>query len=323
MGGISGRDGLARRISVNWRLARRPPAIPRDAPAPPLCSTPRSEEGRLTLFIIAVAVVAVAIAGFAAAQKTLYDDFVISAARFKATAGVQDDAPVTEEDLRDLPEPMARHLRFSGVLGRKRISAVHVVHSGRFKPGADRAWMSIDGEYFLTTKKPSFFWYGKVNVVPGISFIALDSYAGGSGRMVVKLMSVFRIVDDGSRQVSASAFGRAVAELTMAPTFFLDRRSVRCARAGSDQVRCTVTDGDFSTHADLFINADGSLNRIELMRYFDRGNGKATLERFTGKGSRPKNFGGRMLASRMDGVWNLSEGDLHYVSFDIDRVDFE
>jgi len=277
----------------------------------------------LTLFIITIAIVAVTIAGFAAAQITLHKDFVISAAGYKAAAGMQDDTPVREDDLRELPEPMARYLRFSGVVGKRRISAVHLFHSGRFKPGADRAWRSIDGEYFITTKKPSFFWYGKVNVAPGISFIALDSYAGGSGRMVVKLMSVFRIVDDRSRQVSASAFGRAVAELTMAPTFFLDRTRVRCARAGSDQVRCTVTDGDFSTHADLFVNDDGSMNRIELMRYFDRGNGKATLERFTGKGSRPKSFDGRMLSSRMDGVWNLPEGDLHYVSFDIERVDFE
>jgi len=275
------------------------------------------------LFIVSTAIVALLVGGFALAQDSLYRSFVTSAARFKATAGMQDDALVTKEDLRNLPEPMARYLRFSGVLGRKRISAVHLVHSGQFKPGADRAWMSIDGEYFLTTKKPSFFWYGKVNVVPGISFVALDSYAGGSGRMVVKLMSVFRIVDDRSRQVSASAFGRAVAELTMAPTFFLDRARVRCAHAGNNQVRCTVTDGDFSTHADLFVNDDGSLNRVELMRYFDRGNGKATLERFTGKGSRPKCFDGRMLASRMDGVWNLPEGDLHYVSFDVDRVDFE
>ena len=277
----------------------------------------------MTPFIVTVAIVAVAIAGFATAQQTLYKNFLISAATFKAAAGMQDDTPVTEDDLRELPEPMARYLRFSGVVGKRRISAVHLVHSGHFKPGADRAWMSIDGEYFMTTKKPSFFWYGKVNIVPGISFVALDSYAGGSGRMVVKLMSVFRIVDDRSRQVSASAFGRAVAELTMAPSFFLDRARVRCSRAGSDQVRCTVTDGDFSTHADLFVNDDGSLNRIELMRYFDRGNGQATLERFTGKGSRPKSFDGRVLASRMDGVWNLSEGDLHYVSFDIDRVDFE
>ena len=59
------------------------------------------------------------------------------------------------------------------------------------------------------------------------------------------------------------------------------------------------------------------------MRYFDRGDGQATLERFTGTGSGHRDFGGRVLASKMDGFWNLHEGDLHYVSFDIDAVEYE
>jgi hypothetical protein len=277
----------------------------------------------LTLFLTAIAVLAVLIAGFAQSQNALHRNFLTGAARFKAAAGVHEDAVVTEEDLRELPEPMARHMRYSGALCKKRISAVHLFHSGQFKPGANRPWMRIHGEYFITTKKPSFFWYGKVNVMPGISLVALDSYADRRGRMLVKLMSVFPVVDDRTPQVTASAFGRCVAEFTMAPTFFLDRSRVRCTQTGNDQVRCNVTDGEFSIDADLLVNSDGSLDRIVLMRYFDRGGGRATLERFTGKGSRPKSFDGRMLASRMDGIWNLPEGDLHYVSFDIDWVECE
>jgi hypothetical protein len=59
------------------------------------------------------------------------------------------------------------------------------------------------------------------------------------------------------------------------------------------------------------------------LRYFERGGGEATLEPFTGKGSDPKSFGGRVLATKLDGIWNLPEGDLHYVSFDVDDVEFE
>jgi len=255
--------------------------------------------------------------------RNAYQAFVDNAREFKAVAGVHDAAVVTEDDLRDLPEPMARHLRFTGAVGKKRISAAHIIHSGRFKPGANRRWMPITGEYFITTRKPSFFWYAKLAVLPGISVVALDSYAAGMGRMVVKVMSLVTLVDVSSRQVSASAFGRCVAELIMAPTFFLDRGQVRCVQTGADSVRCTVTDGALSTDADLFVNPDGSLDRMELMRYFDRGKGNATLERFTARGSRPTSFDGRILASRMDGFWNLTGGDLHYVSFDIDRVEFE
>jgi hypothetical protein len=278
---------------------------------------------RNQLFIFGTATAVVVGGGLLLAQNGFYRSFLKSAARYKAAAGVQDDATVTEEDLRDLPEPMQRYMRYSGAVGRKRISAVHLLHSGRFKPGSNRPWMQTRGEYFMTTKKPSFIWYGKVNLVPGISLVALDSYAEGRGRMLVKLLSLFPVVDVASPQVSASAFGRTVAELTIAPTFFLDRTHVRCTQTGTDQVRCTVIDGDFSTGAEFHVNSDGSLDRIVVERYFDRGGGKATLERFTARGTRPENFDGRTLPSRVDGIWNLAEGDLHYASFDIDRVDFE
>jgi hypothetical protein len=274
-------------------------------------------------FMCGAATATAAIGGLLLAQNGFYRNFLKNAARYKAAAGKHGDAPVTEQDLRELPEPMARYMRYSGAVGKKRISAVHLLHSGRFKPGANRPWMQTRGEYFITTKKPSFIWYGKVNLVPGISLVALDSYAEGRGRMLVKLLSVFPVVDDASPQVSASAFGRAVAELMAAPTFFLDRTHVHCTQTGNNRVRCTVTDGGFSTEAEFFVNDDGSLNRIVVARYFDRGGGHATLEHFTARGTRPKNFDGRMLPSRVDGIWNLSDGDLHYASFDIDRIDFE
>ena len=244
------------------------------------------------------------------------------AARIRAEAGSQGDELVTEDDLRDLPEAIGRYMKFSGALGKKRISAVHLLHSGQFKPGPNRRWLPIRGEYFITTKKPSFLWYGRVGW-NGFSIVARDSYVDGRGRIQVKALSLIPIVDDESDTIARSAFGRCVAELTLAPTFFLDRTRVQYTHAGRDHARCIVTDGAFSTEADLFVHADGSLDRIVVMRYFDRGGGRATLERFTGAGSHPKLFGGRMLASKIDGFWNLADSDLHYVSFDIDHVEFE
>jgi hypothetical protein len=277
----------------------------------------------MVLLLVAIGFVAAIVGGLKLAERSVYRDFVEQAARIKATAGRYDDTPVTEQELREWPEPMARYMRFSGVVGKPRISAVHVLHSGRFKPAPTKPWMPIVGEYSITTKKPSFAWYGRVRAAPGIGMVAFDSYSEGRGRMLVKVMSLFTIVDDRSDQVSRSAFGRLVAELTMAPTFFLDRGRVSYTQTGPDQVRCTVTDGTFSTDADFSVNRDGSLDRVVVMRYFDRGGGKATLERFTAKPSAPKTFTGRRLPSRFDGIWNLPEGDLHYVSFDVDRVEWE
>ena len=55
-----------------------------------------------------------------------------------------------------MPAPLARYLRYSGAVGQKRISSLRLQHAGTFKPGANKAWMPIEGEYYITTKKPSF-----------------------------------------------------------------------------------------------------------------------------------------------------------------------
>jgi hypothetical protein len=280
------------------------------------------KRSRIVIAISAAAALAVlAIACLAFADRILYYSFQKRATQVKVAAGKQDDVIVTETDLSGLPEPLVRYLRFSGVVGKKKISSIRLVHFGEFKPGADMSWAPIRGEYSLTTKKPSFTWYGKISIAPGLSVIAIDSYFAGKGRMQVKALSIFPIVDARSQETAQSAFGRCAAELlSMAPSFALERDFLRCAQTGPDQVRCKVTDGGLSADADLFVNADGSLDRVVVMRYFDRGNGKSTLERFTGKGSSVRSFAGLRLASRFDGYWNLTEGDLHYVAFTVDSV---
>lgn len=45
-----------------------------------------------------------------------------------------------------------------------------------------------DQETFLS-------WYGKLKMAPALSAVASDSYFVGSGRMLVKLISIFTLVD--------------------------------------------------------------------------------------------------------------------------------
>ncbi|HEY6100041.1 MAG TPA: DUF6544 family protein [Anaeromyxobacter sp.] len=264
-----------------------------------------------------------AVVFLAAVDVSFHRGFVRDAEQVRGRAGVQPDAPVTEEDLRAVPEPVARWVRWSGAVGKKRISALRVLHNGRLRTGGDRPWMPIHGEYLITTRKPSFQWYGKAKVAPAVSVAAVDSYFEGEGHTVVKALSAFPVVDASSSDVGESAFGRCIAELSLAPTFFLDRELVWCERSGPDSASCTVADGRFSADAELFVNRDGSLDRVVVMRRFDRGGGRSTLERFTGKSSEPRSHGGRMFPGRIDGTWNLPEGDLHYVSFEIERIEVE
>ncbi len=238
-------------------------------------------------------------------------------------AGRTYPAPVSEAELNDLPPPIARYLRASGLVGMKRISFARIYHSGEFKPGKDKKFMPANGEYLLTTRKPAFVWYGKISMFPGLYFSAIDYYFKGKGNMLVKILGTFPVVDARSALVDKSAFGRCVAEMTMVPSFFLDRDRIRWTGFGDDHAKCTVTDVGLSTKARLFFNNDGSLAKIAVERYYDRGNGQETLEKFVGLCSVIRDFNGLKLNTVYDGYWDLPEGELHYVHFVIDRIEFE
>jgi hypothetical protein len=73
------------------------------------------------------------------------------------------------------------------------------------------------------------------------------------------------------------------------------------------------------TTAQLFFRTDGSLDRIVIERYYDR---IRTLK-FLGTTSDTRDHHGLKLASTIDKCWNLKEGDVHYVHFIVESVEFD
>jgi len=135
-------------------------------------------------------------------------------------------------------------------------------------------------------------------------------------------MSAFPVVDAQDPNTDLSAFGRCVAELTLAPSFFLDAERITWETAQKDSATFTVRDHGLSARAEMFVNADGSLDRIEVVRNFDRGKGKSTPERFVAKGVKPMTYSGYRIASKLVGWWDLKEGRLEYVRFIVDSAEF-
>ena len=260
---------------------------------------------------------------FYGAQKLFYNYFTAGSLKIKAQAGLLDSQIVTEKDLKGLPEPVVRYMKFTGVVGKKKISFVRLKHSGTFKTGPDKPFMPIKGEYYVTTKKPSFSWYGILTMAPGLTAAAYDSYFDGRGRMLVKVMSIFNIADAQGEKTAKSAFGRCVAEMSMAPTLFLNRDFIKWEKVGKNSAEFIMNDGKYSAEAKITVNDDGSPSSFTVMRYYGEDDKTATLEKFTGKASEYREYSGYVLPSKFDGYWNLKSGDLHYVSFDVDSVEIE
>jgi hypothetical protein len=273
--------------------------------------------------ILISAVFLLVIIFFVIQNRIFYKGFKRLAGRAETESGKWDTIQVTEDDLKFLPPPVILFLKTSGIVGKNRLSSVKVFHSGTFKPGPDKKFMPIKGEYLLTTRKPSFVWYGRVSLIPGLTFSALDSYIGGKGGMIVKVMGLIKVVDEKGESIDKSAFGRCIAEMCMSPSFFLDTERIKWTDYGSTWAECIVTDSGLSTSARFEFRPEGALEKFVIERAYDRGNGKSTTEKFVGIASAPENFNGLIINTIYDGYWDLPEGKLHYVHFIVDNLEYQ
>jgi hypothetical protein len=277
----------------------------------------------MKIFLIICSILILIVVFFVISDRMFHAGFVKQAKEIRAGNTLTDPGIISEENLAGLPEVVARYIRYSGLAGKKKISAVRLLHSGSFRPAADRNFLPIKGEYYLTADKPSFCWYGKISMAPGLSVAAFDSYYNGNGRMRIKIMSAFKLADEQSALTGKSSFGRLIAEMAMIPSFFLD--SVRISWTDYDSVRaeCLIKDSGLQTNAKLSFSAEGALEKIEVYRYYGDDDSQPTLEKFTGICHGKRNHNGLVLPEVFDGYWNLKTGDLHYVHFVVDRVEYE
>lgn len=62
---------------------------------------------------------------------------------------------IAEQDLATLPEPVARYLRVSGVVGHARVRSLHARFHGEIRSGPNDAWMSFIGEQYNFYDEPA------------------------------------------------------------------------------------------------------------------------------------------------------------------------
>ncbi|MGH2577479.1 MAG: DUF6544 family protein, partial [Actinomycetota bacterium] len=178
--------------------------------------------------------VAAEVVGHRAFGRLVQRDVQTLLAQASPAAGRAD--VVTEEMLADLPDPARRYLRYAGVVGRPFARTVRLRQRGRMRPGPGQPWMAIDAQEWYSVYPPSFVWDGTLHVGPIPVGRARDMYRDGHGHMLVKVASLFTVVDATGEETDQASMTRYLSEMIWFPTAFLgdnvsfeavDDRSVR------------------------------------------------------------------------------------------------
>lgn len=239
----------------------------------------------------------------------------LHAAATPAQAGV-----ITEEMLTDLPEPVRRYLRYTGVVGKPCPGTIRLHQKGRMRPGPGQPWMPLDAEEHYSVQPPGFVWAGVLHWGPLAVARARDMYAEGTGRMLVKVASLWPVVDASGEKVDRNGLTRYLSEMIWFPAAFL-AGNISFEAVDDTSARVTLTDQGQAATGTLFIDQQGRLTGFMAERYQtpDASSPQTWSTPIAGYGE----FEGLRLPVRGPAIWKLPGGDFEYIEVTITDLRYD
>jgi len=232
-----------------------------------------------------------------------------------ARAGV-----VTEEMLTGLPEPVRRYLRYAGVVGRPVPGTIRLRQEGRTRFGPGQPWLPLDAEEHYSVQPPGFVWAGTARLGPVAVFRAQDMYAEGRGRLLVKVASLWPVVNASGAQVDQADMIRYLNEMMWFPAAFLGG-NIAFQAVDDSSARVTLTDHGRTATATMFFDTEGRLTDFVAQRY--RTPDASDPETWSTPVTDYGEFEGLRLPVGGPAIWKLPSGDFDYIEVTVTELHYD
>jgi len=275
------------------------------------------------LFISALLLTVTAVIVVAIAARNFNKTFKQKVAKLFSSQSKVERKVVTEDDIRDLPEPVQRYLRYTGIIGRQRAAFVRLKQAGAMRPKPDGKWFPLKAEEYFTVDNPGFVWKGRMAIAPLISAEAQDMYLNGQGNMHVKLMSAINIVNAKGKDMDEASLMRYFNEMQWFPSSLVSG-NVKWEAIDANSARSTLTDRGVTVSALFCFDKEGKITNFIAERGRSTDGGKVVRTTWSTPISEYGTYGnGLRLPSKGEAIWHLESGEYSYIKLEITEVEYD
>jgi hypothetical protein len=234
------------------------------------------------------------------------------------TGAPAESAVVQESQLAPLPAAVQRWLSASGVVGRPVPRSVRLKQTAEMRTAPDGEWMPTRAEQYFSTRSPGFVWQADVHMKNGLSFAGRDSYLGGHGRMLIRALALWPIVDASDDKIQQGALLRFLGEMVWFPSAalqpYITWRSLDAHRA-----EASLHDGNLTVSGTFSVDDAGRVTHFVAQRYFG-GGPNAKLETWEVPMHGWKHLAGIQVPTEGVVRW---QPDFDYYRFKIDAIEYD
>lgn len=224
-------------------------------------------------------------------------------------------------DLNNLPDPVKKWLRNSGTLGKPFISygKVTQIAEMQMKPEQDN-WLKATAIQYTTIDNPAFIWSVDVKMNSFLNFQGRDKFDEGKGEMLIKLNSLFNIVNERGEKLDEGTLQRYLGEMVWFPSLALSPY-ITWKQIDENTAQATMTYKGTSGSGKFYFNSNGDVTRFSALRY--KGNeANAKRHEWEMNITDYKIFEGIKVPARMTSTWKLDNKDWTWLKMEVTDIKY-
>lgn len=224
-----------------------------------------------------------------------------------------------EEDLEVLPDVVAKYVRFTGSVGRPRISHFFAKTKGKIRGNPNDPWMDLVSEQYNFMDLYERFFYIKA-IKSGVPAYGLHSFKNGEASMKIKLLGLFTIVNAKGPEMFQSETVTILNDMCLLAPGTLTDPKIKWERVDNLNVIARFN-GPANVSAMLTFHEDGRLLDFRSEDRYDSSGGKNFILRpWSTPVSEYGNFDGMTLPKRAVAIYERPDGDFTYIELSVDDI---
>jgi len=227
---------------------------------------------------------------------------------------------ITEDDIRDLPRPVQKYLKYTGILGKEKIEIVKLRYTGSFRMRENQKWMPLKVEQYYTIDPPALVWYGSIEPIPIITVKARDMLYSGRGNMLIKLLGLFTVGDEVGPEMDEGVLVRYLSELVWFPSAALCDY-IRWEPIDINSAKATIDYRGVNGSAVFYFNEKGEITNVVADRYMND-NEEWALMKWSTPIHEYMEASGIRIPSKGEAVWHLNSGDFKYIELEVTHIEY-
>jgi hypothetical protein len=223
---------------------------------------------------------------------------------------------VTPEDAKNLPTAVKKWLTNSGAIGKPFITKGKVVQEAKMKMKPEQEdWMYAQAVQYSTIDAPGFIWIVDVKMNSLLNFQGRDQFKNGKGEMLIKLNSLFNVVNETGNKLNEGTMQRYLGEMVWFPSLALSKY-ITWDKVNDTTALATMDYQGTKASGTFHFNSVGDFVKYSTFRFKDNDKDAERFEWIL-KVDRYEVFEGIKVPSSMTATWKLEDMDWTWLKLEI------